>query len=256
MDVLKRGLDFGYYAFKNMSLVPATTEEVELKQYTTTIIEGVDTAYVMNITGSDMTYLDMNMYSDVSGNFVDKNNGMHSRGTGNSEYNLYYALNDTCIARYNGELEEYSDGSVGVPDYTKEEELSYVADLLLDELALEFCFEGQRFGDLIRFAKAAERAGDPNWKDILVKRVAGRNVENTVSYRSNEYVIGETYGLNDEKNWYLPFPNDELLDSEDTYEPNEQPEDETPEDAPEEGDDVVDEIPEENTPEDGGETNE
>lgn len=42
---------------------------------------------------------------------------------------------------------------VGTGDYTKEEYINAVEDLLCDEYALEFAFEGRRFSDLLRIAR-------------------------------------------------------------------------------------------------------
>lgn len=256
MDVLKRGFDYGYIAIKDMTLVPATPEQVEMEEYMATVIHNADTVHVTEMSGNSLISYNMNMYSSDPSVYTDENDGMHARGSGNSENNKYYALNDTCIARYNGELVENADGTYTFPAYTKEDSLSYVADLLLDELALEFCFEGYRFGDLVRFAKAAERAGDPNWKDILVKRVAGRGIKNNVSYRASDYVAGDDYNLNDENNWYLPFPNSELLNPEDTYNPTENPEEETPEQGGNEETPGENESGSEETPKQGTEGNE
>ena len=87
---------------------------------------------------------------------------------------------------------------------TYQDSLNYIADLVIDELALELAWEGTRFGDLIRFAKAM---GD---NDVLAKRVAGRAFENDVTYRSAEFQLdAELYGkMSDESNWYLPLPGD------------------------------------------------
>ncbi len=89
-----------------------------------------------------------------------------------------------------------------------QDSLNYIADLVIDELALEFAWEGTRFGDLIRFAEAAKRDGDANYFDILAKRVAGRAIENDVTYRNDGFQMDEKlYGkMKNEENWYLPLP--------------------------------------------------
>jgi hypothetical protein len=131
-----------------------------------------------------------------------KNEGIHSRGSGFSERNEYYVLNDTCIARYLGETKVENKIETILRPITRDDSLNYMADLVLDELALELAWEGTRFGDLIRFAKAM------GYNDVLAKRIAGRAIKNEVTYRSNEYQMdAELYGkMLNEANWYLPLP--------------------------------------------------
>ena len=139
-----------------------------------------------------------------------ENLGIHSRGCGDSERNIYYSLTDTCIARYLGLTEVENKVETIQRTITYDDSLNYIADLVIDELALEFAWEGTRFGDLIRFAEAAKRAGDPQYYDILAKRVAGRAYDNDVTYRSAGYQYDtDLYGkLSNEANWYLPLPGE------------------------------------------------
>ena len=133
------------------------------------------------------------------------NSGMHVRGSGDAELSPYYALSDTCIARYLGILSEPDDN--GIREINRSlnavDTLNYLVDLVIDELAFEFAFEGYRFTDLVRFAKAYDDV------DILAKRVAGRDEENTVTYRDTNFSY-DSYlydKLKEKSNWYLSLPD-------------------------------------------------
>lgn len=196
MTILKEGAKSSYRILKNPVYANDTTF-VEHKDTLGNILK-VDTLmskpYVVSCTDS----LVYNFTAEV----FTGNSGIHSRGSGYSKRNDYYTLSDTCIARYLGETT--MDGKVELltKEITYEDSLNYIADLVIDELALEFAWEGTRFGDLIRFAKAM---GD---NDVLAKRVAGRAYKNDVTYRNGEFQMdAELYGkMADETNWYLPLP--------------------------------------------------
>jgi hypothetical protein len=80
--------------------------------------------------------------------------GLHSRGAGWSEYNQYYTLpDDTTIT-----------DSLARIDY----QILGVEDLIMDEEALEFAFEGYRYYDLLRVAL---RRGDASY---LANRILAR----------------------------------------------------------------------------------
>ena len=110
--------------------------------------------------------------------------GIHARGTGDVYADkTYYVLTPEVIAN-----------SLGKPVEGLEfrDTVEYIDNLIIDELALESTLEGNRFGDLIRFA---DRRGDV---DFLAKRVAGR--------KGAENFDNELYEkLTDKANWYLPF---------------------------------------------------
>lgn len=202
MTILKEGVKSSYQILKN----PVYAERVKLDADGDTlynyIIENKDTVaveprmekYLASCTDS----LRYNFTADV----FTANNGIHSRGSGYSERNDYYALTDSCIARYLGETMIENKVETILRPLTYEDSLNYVADLVIDELALELAWEGTRFGDLIRFAKAM---GD---NDVLAKRVAGRAYKNDVTYRNGEFQMdAELYGkMSNEANWYLPLP--------------------------------------------------
>ena len=87
-------------------------------------------------------------------------------------------------------------------DYTFNDTISYIDNLIIDELALESTLEGNRFGDLIRFAKRREAWGDSEYRSFLANRVANRG--------GDENPEGESEALREklsasEELWYLPF---------------------------------------------------
>lgn len=202
MIILKEGVKENYQILKN----PVYAERVKLDADGDTlynyIIENKDTIGVEPRMEKYLASCTDSLRYNFAAEEFTNNIGLHSRGSGDSERNEYYALTDTCIARYLGLTEVENKVETILRPITYEDSLNYIADLVIDELALELAWEGTRFGDLIRFAKAM---GD---NDVLAKRVAGRAYENDVTYRSNEYQMdADLYGkLSNEANWYLPLP--------------------------------------------------
>ena len=202
MTILKEGAKSSYRILKN----PVYAERVKLDADGDTlynyIIENKDTVDIVPRMEKYLASCTDSLVYNFTAEVFTGNSGIHSRGSGYSERNDYYTLSDTCIARYLGETT--MDGKVELltKEITYEDSLNYIADLVIDELALEFAWEGTRFGDLIRFAKAMGN------NDVLAKRVAGRAYKNDVTYRNGEFQMdAELYGkMSDETNWYLPLP--------------------------------------------------
>ena len=208
MNILKVGPKANYRLLKN----PVYADSVLLNSKGDTIFEytyeaGVKKDSVARKDRYVTSFTDEIVY-DFTDDLFQSNIGIHSRGSGFSERNAYYALNDTCIARYLGRTVVEDDVEKILGDISYQDSLNYIADLVIDELALEFAWEGTRFGDLIRFAEAAKKGGDPKYYDILAKRVAGRALENSVTYRSEGFQMdAKLYGdMSNEENWYLPLP--------------------------------------------------
>ena len=210
MEILKVGAKKDYQLLQN----PVYAERVKLKENGDTVYEYIyKNKVVVDSTVVMETYLAScsdSLRCDFTDAAFESNAGIHSRGSGYSEYNDYYRLNDTCVARYLGLTEVNNRVEVITDSLTYQDSLNYVADLIIDELALEFAWEGTRFGDLIRFAEAAKRAGDPFYYDILAKRVAGREFKNECTYRSRTAIFETNPDLYEkmkiEANWYLPLP--------------------------------------------------
>ena len=204
MVILKEGAKENYQLLKN----PVYAERVKLDADGDTlynyIIENKDTIDILPRMEKYLASCTDSLRYNFTAEAFSENKGIHSRGSGDSERNIYYALTDTCIARYLGLTKVENKVETILRPITYDDSLNYIADLVIDELALEFAWEGTRFGDLIRFAKAI---GD---NEVLAKRVAGRAYENDVTYRSPEFQYDtELYSkMLNEENWYLPLPDE------------------------------------------------
>ena len=117
--------------------------------------------------------------------------GIHSRGSGYTPLNEYYQL----PIPEPEEDEEYSYEIVPDDNALTLNLQNYVNELILNEGALEFAFEGVRYYDLLRFAL---RSPDPNF---LSSRIAMRHgVENAAE------MSAISSKLADRANWYMKMP--------------------------------------------------
>ena len=71
-------------------------------------------------------------------------------------------------------LVEANRGEEKVEDLSKQDFINLVEDLIVDELALETCFEGNRFPDLLRIASHRDMAGEAG-NEWLADKIALRN---------------------------------------------------------------------------------
>ena len=129
--------------------------------------------------------------------------GIHSRGCGDAGYDPTYRI-PVDSTRVN----------------TLEDSIRAVEEALIDEMALETCFEGYRFGDLMRFSmhRAADAQSPAHGgfaeNEFLAKRVATRETA-TIDDREDYYqvkdealytkLLGDGRSLN--KNWFLVLPD-------------------------------------------------
>ena len=109
-----------------------------------------------------------NSFTDFEDIMFDDSRGVHERGSGN-----VYLAKDYKIP----ELSSLDDS------------IEYVENKIVEELALETAFEGNRFHDLMRIAI---RRNDPVY---LADKVAAKHTENKAAIRAK---------LEDMNNWYLP----------------------------------------------------
>lgn len=103
--------------------------------------------------------------------------GIHSHGSGDADVNPEYIL-------------PMPADTTATPEQIIAYQQPLVEDLIIDELALETCFEGQRFFDLLRVAL---RRSDPAY---LADRIARRSGSTDETLRAR---------LMDQQNWYLPM---------------------------------------------------
>jgi hypothetical protein len=124
--------------------------------------------------------------------------GVHCHGTGyanDADANVYtpgmspYQMADV-IGKKMAEISAAFNVNVGT---TAADSINAVEDLLCDEYALEFAFEGNRFNDLMRLARHKNAAG------TYSANFGGRWLAKKLAYKN------PTVALEDENNWYLPF---------------------------------------------------
>jgi len=95
---------------------------------------------------------------------------------------------------YTNEVIEFVD-FVATSEYTEHQlKQRYFEEVILDERAKELAFEGERFYDLMRFAK---RRGDPSFLADIIADCEGK-----YSSEKREEIRAK---LMDENNWYIPF---------------------------------------------------
>ena len=104
----------------------------------------------------------------------------------------------TNAMRYSADLEAFDptdpaatpiDRSTYEPILNKQDTIFVMEELLCDEEAMEFCFEGTRWYDLMRFAKHKNRAG----------------LQGNVWLAEKVKANAPLKALTTESNWYLPF---------------------------------------------------
>ena len=92
--------------------------------------------------------------------------GIHAHGAGAVDYiNSSYRYSSVLKSKID---DIYAQFNLGTPSYTKEDFINAMEDLLCDEYAMEFAFEGTRFSDLRRLALHKNMAGtySGNFGDI------------------------------------------------------------------------------------------
>lgn len=135
--------------------------------------------------------------------------GIHSRGCGDANVDTTYTIGKK-IAQMAKEQPESLTGDL----FT--DSIRAVEEFLIDEMALETCFEGHRFGDLMRIAmhRAVDNGGGYAENDFLAKRVAARRgatmenpwIEDPKDAPLHDLLKGEGTEFN--VNWFLKLPEE------------------------------------------------
>ena len=133
--------------------------------------------------------------------------GIHSRGCGDASIDSLYTIGRRLF-------------EMGKPRVCSlQDSIRVVEEFLIDEMALETCFEGHRFGDLMRIAmhRAADYAdGRYAETDFLAKRVAARRgatmenawLEDPEDAGIHDLLKGSEEDKDPNPNWFLPLPEE------------------------------------------------
>lgn len=149
---------------------------------------------------SDTTYLSQSakdlltktypFFSTDNMTIFDDNYGIHQHGCGAASGTFSPYQMNTVIGSKMREIAQTYNVAVGT---SKKDSINAMEDLLCDEYAMEFAFEGNRMADLCRMArhKNSEALYGENFGSIwMAKKLAFKN---------------PSKDLTDKQNWYLPF---------------------------------------------------
>ena len=129
--------------------------------------------------------------SDENKESFAQNWGIHSRGTYYTQGAFSPYQLDSIVAKKFDELN--AQFSILNSQFSKQDTINAVEDIICDEMALELAFEGNRFGDLTRIARHKNVAG------TYGANFGSRWLAAKLAYKNPQV------SLLDEKNWYLPM---------------------------------------------------
>lgn len=152
-----------------------------------------------------------NSMLDFSGDVWNNTYGIHARGVGMSSLTSTKNIVTHIAGKYDRTYYDYDHllavqlGSTAHPQL--QDSINAVENIIVDELALETAFEGNRFTDLVRVAEHKNASGF-NGTEWLAKKIANRGTKAATSkvagvdgYDANLYAK-----LKDQKNWYFTVP--------------------------------------------------
>lgn len=140
---------------------------------------------------SDFTYLSGTEAANV---------GVHSRGCGEVGFadSTYYTYKNMLFKKC---VEMGADTT----ELTMTDSINAVENLIVDELALETAWEGNRYPDLLRIASHKGDAGVHWFADKIARR--GDTREPGVDYKNSPEYINLYEKLSNKENWYLKLPS-------------------------------------------------
>jgi hypothetical protein len=117
--------------------------------------------------------------------------GIHSRGCGDADIDTLYTIGHKLSEMGKPRTGSLQDSILAVEEY------------IIDEMGLETCFEGYRFGDLMRIAQ--HRANGSGYDtDFFAEKVASREKATMEDpYGAKDMTLYDR--LKDSKNWFLPL---------------------------------------------------
>jgi len=186
------------YSIPDGANIECTTQQINIYRRSIVYLRAAEALNALaNETQNDsLAVMSFNLLKDAykvffpNGHFLESDLrpafiGVHARGCGDVRLDtVNYTLKPEAIA-----LRLYNNPEQAV---NFNDTINYIDELIIDELALEASLEGNRFGDLIRFA---ERRGEP---EFLAKRVASRKGEGEMDNDLYNKLLDKTL-------WYLPL---------------------------------------------------
>lgn len=131
--------------------------------------------------------------------------GIHSLGCGGSPLDVEDTLYSYTVAVPQRIAEEQARTGANFENDTEAYQ-NAVEDLIVDELALEMAFEGNRFGDLQRIAAHKNNVKSGYGTEWLAWKIARRGVEAAPYEDTTNYDTDLYTRLLTESNWYLQNP--------------------------------------------------